>query len=64
MVEFSQPNSLKAFHVGHLRNMVLGAAISNILEKSGDEVIRANYLGDIGLHVITWLWNYLQFHNG
>jgi arginyl-tRNA synthetase len=64
MVEFSQPNSLKAFHVGHLRNMVLGAAISNILEKSGDEVIRANYLGDIGLHVITWLWNYLKFHNG
>jgi arginyl-tRNA synthetase len=64
MVEFSQPNSLKAFHVGHLRNMVLGAAISNILEKSGDEVIRANYLGDIGLHVITWLWNYLKFHDG
>jgi arginyl-tRNA synthetase len=64
MVEFSQPNSLKAFHVGHLRNMVLGAAISNILETAGDNVIRANYLGDIGLHVITWLWNYQKFHNG
>ena len=64
MVEFSQPNSLKAFHVGHLRNMVLGAAVSNILETSGDYVIRANYLGDIGLHVITWLWNYQKFHSG
>ena len=64
MVEFSQPNSLKAFHVGHLRNMVLGAAVSNILENSGDYVIRANYLGDIGLHVITWLWNYQKFHSG
>lgn len=62
MVEFSQPNSLKAFHVGHLRNMVLGAAISSILEYSGNKVIRANYLGDIGLHVITWLWNYCKFH--
>ena len=64
MVEFSQPNSLKAFHVGHLRNMVLGAAVSNILETAGDFVIRANYLGDIGLHVITWLWNYQKFHSG
>jgi len=64
MVEFSQPNSLKAFHVGHLRNMVLGAAVSNILESAGDYVIRANYLGDIGLHVITWLWNYQKFHSG
>jgi arginyl-tRNA synthetase len=62
MVEFSQPNSLKPFHVGHLRNMVLGAALSNLLEASGDQVIRANYLGDIGLHVITWLWNYLKYH--
>ena len=64
MVEFSQPNTHKAFHVGHLRNMVLGASVSNILEFSGNEVIRANYLGDIGLHVITWLWNYENFHNG
>jgi len=64
MVEFSQPNSLKAFHVGHLRNMVLGAAVANMLEAEGNEVIRANYLGDIGLHVITWLWNYLKNHNG
>ena len=64
MVEFSQPNSLKAFHVGHLRNMVLGAAVSNLVEAEGNEVIRANYLGDIGLHVITWLWNYLKNHSG
>jgi arginyl-tRNA synthetase len=62
MVEFSQPNSLKAFHVGHLRNMVLGAAISAMLDFSGNSVIKANYLGDIGLHVITWLWNYSKFH--
>jgi arginyl-tRNA synthetase len=64
MVEFSQPNSLKAFHVGHLRNMVLGASVSNILETAGNHVLRANYLGDIGLHVITWLWNYQKFHKG
>ena len=64
MVEFSQPNTHKAFHVGHLRNVILGNSICNILEKSGDEVVRANYLGDIGLHVIKWMWCYLKYHNG
>lgn len=64
MVEFSQPNTHKAFHVGHLRNVVLGSAICNIFDFAGDEVIRTNYIGDIGLHVIKWLWNYRKYHNG
>jgi len=64
MVEYSQPNTHKAFHVGHLRNMVLGASICRILEFAGNEVIAANYIGDIGLHVIKWLWNYMNFHMG
>lgn len=64
MVEFSQPNTHKAFHVGHLRNVILGNSVCNILEKSGDDVIRTNYLGDIGLHVIKWLWCYMKYHNG
>ncbi len=64
MVEFSQPNTHKAFHVGHLRNVMLGGAMSNILECAGFEVVRANYIGDIGLHVIKWLWNYLDRHQG
>ena len=64
MVEYSQPNTHKAFHVGHLRTMFLGSAICEILEFSGVDVVRANYIGDIGLHVIKWLWNYLEFHSG
>ncbi len=52
MVEFSQPNTHKAFHVGHLRNVILGNAVSNILSAAGYDVVRANYIGDIGLHVI------------
>ncbi len=64
MVEYSQPNTHKAFHVGHLRNVVLGSAVCNILEWAGDDVVRANYIGDIGLHVIKWLWCYLKYHNG
>lgn len=64
MVEFSQPNTHKAFHVGHLRSAILGDVLSRILEFSGYDVVRANYPGDIGLHVVKWLWNYMKFHQG
>lgn len=64
MVEFSQPNTHKAFHVGHLRSAILGDVVARILECAGYDVIRANYPGDIGLHVIKWLWNYMTRHAG
>lgn len=64
MVEFSQPNTHKAFHVGHLRSAILGDAVCRILAFAGYDVVRANYYGDIGLHVIRWLWNYMNFHPG
>ncbi len=64
MVEYSQPNTHKSFHVGHLRNVILGGSICRILEAAGHDVIRANYLGDIGLHVVKWMWNYLKNHAG
>jgi arginyl-tRNA synthetase len=64
MLEFSHPNTHKAFHVGHLRGTILGDAICRILEFAGNDVVRANYPGDMGLHVIKWLWGYLKFHKG
>ncbi len=64
MVEYSQPNTHKAFHVGHLRNVILGGAMANLLEFAGFDTVRANYIGDIGLHVIKWLWCYMNFHAG
>lgn len=64
MVEFSQPNTHKAFHVGHLRSAILGDCLCRLLEGAGYEVVRANYFGDIGLHVIKWLWNYMKHHAG
>ncbi len=64
MVEYSQPNTHKAFHVGHLRNVILGGAMSNILEYAGYPTVRANYIGDIGWHVIKWIWCYMRFHAG
>ncbi|MBT3239740.1 MAG: arginine--tRNA ligase [Chloroflexi bacterium] len=63
MIEFSQPNTHKAMHVGHLRSMMLGDALAHILEFAGYEVIRSNYFGDYGRNVIKWIWNYKKFHN-
>src|SRR5919107_2114024 len=64
MVEHSQPNTHKAFHVGHLRNSALGVAVSNILRAAGYPVLQATYPGDIGKHVIQCLWCYERFHRG
>ncbi len=64
MVEYSQPNTHKEFHIGHLRNASLGNALSRTLRFAGYEVLQANYIGDIGMHVIKTLWCYLNFHQG
>ncbi len=60
MVEYSQPNTHKAFHVGHLRNLCLGDALVRLLRADGDDVIAANYLGDVGAHIAKCLWWYLD----
>ncbi len=48
IVEYSSVNVAKPIHVGHLRNTVLGASIARLLEATGTEVTRWNYLGDWG----------------
>ena len=47
-IEFSSPNIAKPFHIGHLRNTVIGAALYNLYKYLGYEVIRLNHLGDYG----------------
>jgi len=64
MIEYSQPNTHKSFHVGHLRSAILGDSLCRILDFAGYDVIRSNYPGDMGLHVIKWLWNYMKHHRG
>jgi len=64
MVEYSQPNTHKSFHIGHLRNVCLGDALSNIMEFSGYETVRSNYIGDVGAHVAKCIWGYMKFYNG
>ena len=60
MVEYSQPNTHKAFHVGHMRNLCLGDALVRLLRAEGSPVIAANYFGDVGAHIAKCLWWYLD----
>lgn len=48
IVEYSSVNIAKPFHLGHLRNTIIGDAVANILDVSGYKVVRWNYLGDWG----------------
>ena len=57
MVEFSQPNTHKIFHVGHTRNVCLGDALARMLRYLGHRVITANYIGDEGAHIAKCLWH-------
>jgi arginyl-tRNA synthetase len=56
MVEFSHPNTHKAFHIGHTRNIILGESLSRVLSFAGYKVARVNYQGDIGPHVARCIW--------
>lgn len=56
MVEFAHPNTHKLFHIGHFRNISTGESIVRILEAVGNKVIRANYQGDVGLHIAKCLY--------
>ena len=51
MIEYTDPNPFKPFHIGHLMTNTIGESIARILEHSGGVVSRANYQGDVGLHV-------------
>ncbi|MBC8434978.1 arginine--tRNA ligase [archaeon] len=63
LIEFSQPNTHKAFHVGHIRGTSVGESLSRIFEFVGNKVIRANYSGDTGMHIAKWIWCYQKYHS-
>ena len=60
MVEYTQPNPFKPFHIGHLMSNAIGESISRIVEFSDARTIRANYQGDVGLHVGKSIYGLLQ----
>ncbi|CAM2066602.1 arginine--tRNA ligase [Sulfidibacter corallicola] len=64
MIEYSQPNTHKAFHVGHMRNVALGDALIRICEWNGYDVVAVNYIGDEGTHIAKCLWYFRKHFDG
>ncbi|MCX4534433.1 arginine--tRNA ligase [Streptomyces sp. NBC_00841] len=48
VVDYAQPNVAKEMHVGHLRSAVIGAAMVEVLEFTGESVVRRHHIGDWG----------------
>lgn len=60
IVEYTDPNILKEFHIGHLMSNAIGESLSRILEFQGANLKRVNYQGDVGLHVAKAIWGKLK----
>ncbi len=64
MVEYSSPNTNKPLHLGHLRNILLGSSLSNILEAAGNRVVKTNIVNDRGIHICKSMLAWKKFFNG
>ncbi|HPE34104.1 MAG TPA: arginine--tRNA ligase [Bacteroidales bacterium] len=64
VVEYSSPNTNKPLHLGHIRNNLLGSALSNILEANGKKVIKVNLVNDRGIHICKSMLAWLRWGNG
>lgn len=60
MVEYTDPNPFKPFHIGHLMTNAIGESLSRIVEFSGADTVRANYQGDVGPHVAKAIYGLMQ----
>ncbi len=64
IVEYTQPNPFKEFHIGHMMNNAIGESVSRILEAHGTEVIRATYHGDVSMGIAKAVWGLQSMETG
>lgn len=60
MIEFTDTNPFKEFHIGHLYSNIVGESLSRLLEAQGANVRRVIYQGDVGMHVAKAVWGFMQ----
>ncbi len=60
IIEFPSVNPNKPWHIGHLRNALLGDSVARVLAFSGETVERTDYIDDLGLQVAQSFWGYLH----
>ncbi len=58
MIEYSNGNTHKEYHVGHLRNVSYGDAVNRLLAVNGYKSIPVSYINDFGIHVAKTIWNW------
>ena len=64
MVEFSSPNTNKPLHLGHIRNNLLGASVSELLKAAGNRVIKITLVNDRGVHICKSMYAWQERFNG
>jgi arginyl-tRNA synthetase len=64
MVEFSSPNTNKPLHLGHIRNNLLGASVSDLLKAAGNNVIKATLVNDRGVHICKSMYAWQERFDG
>jgi arginyl-tRNA synthetase len=60
IVEYTDPNPFKEFHIGHLFTNAVGESIARLFMMNGADTKRVNYQGDVGLHVAHAIWGMRQ----
>lgn len=56
VVEYTDPNPFKEFHIGHLISNVTGETLCRLQEGIGATVSRVDYFGDVGIHAAKAIW--------
>lgn len=64
MIEYSSPNTNKPLHLGHVRNNLLGNALSNIMAANGNKVVKTNIVNDRGIHICKSMLAWKKYGNG
>ena len=64
MIEYSSPNTNKPLHLGHVRNNLLGGALSNVMAANGYKVVKTNIVNDRGIHICKSMLAWLKWGNG
>jgi len=62
VIEYSSPNTNKPLHLGHVRNNLIGWALSEILTANGKKVFRVNLVNDRGIHICKTMLAYMKWH--
>ena len=64
MVEYASPNTNKPLHLGHVRNVLLGYSVAQILQASGTKVYKTQVVNDRGIHICKSMLVYQKWHEG